>query len=51
MKKEYITPSMEVTEIETASLLAASVGVSDDTTDDDAIMTNDRRGDWGNLWD
>ena len=49
-KKQYITPQMEIAEIELVTMIAMSVGVSDDTTDDDAWMSNDRRGTWGNLW-
>ena len=50
-KKKYIAPAMEIAEIEMVSMLAASIGVSDDTTDNDAVMSNRRRGKWGNLWD
>ena len=50
-KKQYITPQMEIAEIELVTMIAMSVGVSDDTTEDDAWMSNDRRGTWGNLWD
>ena len=49
-KKQYIAPTMEIAEIEMVSMIAASVGVSDETTDNDAWMSNDRRGSWGNLW-
>ena len=49
-KKKYIAPSMEIAEIEMVSMLAASIGVSDETTEDDAVMSNRRRGTWGNLW-
>lgn len=50
-KKKYIAPAMEIAEVEMVSMIATSIGVSDETTDDDAIMSNDRRGEWGNLWD
>lgn len=56
-KKAYITPNMEVMELETESpMLSASgesggnAGVFDDVTDDDANMSNKRRGQWGDLW-
>ncbi len=51
-KKTYITPEMDVVDIESTQILCASneVGVSDETTDEDAYMSNDRRGTWGNLW-
>ena len=41
---------MEIAEIELVTMIAMSVGVSDDTTEDDAVMSNHRRGTWGNLW-
>jgi hypothetical protein len=57
-KKEYIKPEIEVIELETESpMLSASggsdgnVGVFDDETEDDANMSNKRRGQWGDLWD
>ena len=50
-KKQYITPQMEIAEIELVTMIAMSVGVSDETTEDDALMSNRRRGRWGNLWD
>ena len=52
MKKEYIKPSIEATEIEAQMMMAASneVHISDTVTEDDASMSNDRRGGWGNLW-
>ena len=49
-KKEYITPETEVIELEPTSMIAASIGVSDETTDDGAVMSNGRRGNWGDLW-
>lgn len=51
MKKKYIKPSIEATEIEAQMMMAASMYISDETTDADANMSNDRRrGTWGNLW-
>ena len=50
-KKKYIAPAMEIAEVEMVSMIATSIGVSDETTDDDAVMSNGRRGSWGNLWD
>lgn len=43
---------MEVVEMDTVSVLAASneFDVTDDVTDKDADLSNDRRGSWGNLW-
>ena len=50
-KKEYITPIMESMDISPVDMMASSVFVSDETTDADANMSNDRRGGWGSLWD
>ena len=50
-KKAYIAPQMEVTEIDTVQMLAASAGdipVVDGEGSD--ILSNRRRGTWGNLW-
>ena len=52
-KKEYIAPEVEIVEIAVVEMLAGSSfngSVSDDETDEDAWMSNDRRGSWGNLW-
>ena len=49
-KNIYIAPAMEIVEIEMVTMLAASVLVSDTPTEDDAVMSNRRRGTWGNLW-
>ena len=52
-KKAYIAPTMEALNIETEVMIAASENVfsiSDETTDDDAAMSNGHRGTWGNLW-
>ncbi len=52
-KKLYIAPTMEVAELEIVEMLAASnkdFNVSDETTEDDAVMSNRHRGEWGNLW-
>lgn len=47
MKKEYIKPEMEETLIESEVLmLSASNGPADDSE----VLSNGRRGTWGNLW-
>ena len=50
-KKEYIKPSAEVVEIETVQMLASSAEdipvVDGEGTE---ILSNDRRGKWGDLW-
>ena len=42
---------MESMDISPVEMMASSVFVSDDTTDADANMSNDRRGSWGNRWE
>ena len=52
-KKEYIKPETEVVELELESLMLSAsnkVDISDDTTEEDAWMSNGRRGKWGDLW-
>lgn len=50
-KKQYIAPEVEITELEAVEMIAVSLGVSDEVTGEDAMMTNGlRRGEWGNLW-
>lgn len=52
MKKIYIAPDMEIAELEVVDMLAASlsVDVSDEVTEDDAVMSNRHRGEWGDRW-
>lgn len=53
-KKAYITPAMEVMNIETVDMMAASLGVNEDTVDtsvEGVQLGRGRRGTWGNLWD
>lgn len=50
-KKQYIAPAMEIAEIEMVSMMAASkpnIGFEDGEGGE--ILSNDRRGSWGNLW-
>ena len=49
-KKNYITPAAKEVNLLTMEMLATSVTVSNKTTDQDATMTNEHRGDWGDLW-
>lgn len=53
MKKQYIKPEVNVEEILTVTMLAASnMNVGDGTYEDDEdVAANNRRGTWGNLWD
>ena len=51
-KKQYIAPSMEVVEIELSELLASSIPDIDiEDGEGTEILSNKRRGRWGNLWD
>ena len=52
-KKAYLAPTMEATNIETVEMIATSgniVNVSNEVTEDDARMSNEHRGSWGDLW-
>ena len=49
MKKTYIAPEMEVMNIETVEMMAASIAVVNEEGGE--MLGNDRRGGWGNLWD
>ncbi len=51
-KKTYIAPAMELMNIETVEMMAASLGINEQTVDTttDQLGTG-RRGTWGNLWD
>lgn len=54
MKKTYVSPFAEEVNIETTQMLAASVGINEDkevdTTTPGGQLSDDRRGEWGNLW-
>ena len=51
-KKAYITPAMEVMNVETVEMIAASVlSISDEEVDTTSEqLGTGRRGSWGNLW-
>ena len=53
-KKVYIKPTMETMSVETVEMIATSqantFSVSNRATNDDAAMSNERRGGWGDLW-
>ena len=50
-KKEYVSPSIEVIEMETKEEKLA-LSVYDDKTADpnEEVLSNKRRGKWGDLW-
>ncbi|MBR6629841.1 MAG: hypothetical protein IKL03_07815 [Bacteroidaceae bacterium] len=47
-KKTYITPAMEVMNIETLEMMASSIAVVNESGSE--MLSNDRRGSWGDLW-
>ena len=53
-KKAYITPAMEVVNVEAVEMIAASVRMYDETVDtsvQDTQLGAGRRGTWGDLWE
>ena len=51
MKKSYVSPFAEEVNIETTQMLAASIPTSDTEIDTETDQkSDDRRGEWGNLW-
>ena len=50
-KKAYITPAMEVVNVETVEMIAASIAIDSQSAGSDEMLSNDRRGTWGNLWE
>ena len=51
-KKAYITPEMEVMNIETVEMMAAStMSLNDEEVDATEQLGGGRRGTWGNLWE
>ena len=51
-KKTYITPAAKEVSLLTMQMMATSneVRVSNETTTEDAKMSNEWRNGWGNLW-
>ena len=56
-RRTYITPEIEVVEIEYQSMMAGSEEIDDEieieyelANPDLEVLTNKRRGEWGNLW-
>lgn len=50
MKREYISPIVEVIHIELEFMIAASA-TTQELPNNSVSMSNDRRGSWGDLWD
>lgn len=52
MKKTYIAPEVEVMNIETVEMIAASLSMFEEGGEDQSLANDrTRRGRWGNLWD
>ena len=53
IKKDYVKPQVVVVEIECNTMLAVSnLEYSDENADKDLeILSGERRGTWGNLWE
>ena len=50
-KKAYITPAMEVVNVETVEMIAASIAIDSQSAGGSEMLSNDRRGTWGDLWE
>lgn len=50
MKTEYMQPLIEVVEVETEDMLALSLSDEQASSNED-VLTNRRRGTWGDLWE
>ena len=51
MRKKYIVPAVEICTIEPVSMLAESVGYTDEKADGGfEILSGRSRNEWGNLW-
>ena len=50
-KKAYIAPEMEVMNVETVEMIAASLNMYGEYVDTETQqLSHGRRGKWGNLW-
>ena len=50
MKKTYISPLATEVNVAAESMLAASIGKSEEKVDPGQSWSNGRRGSWGDLW-
>ena len=51
MKKNYVSPLANEVNVTTEGLIAASLQMSDKTVDSRTQqLSNENRGEWGNLW-
>ena len=49
-KKTYIAPGVEVINIETTTMVAASIGIGNGEAKAEQSFSNERKRQWGNLW-
>ncbi len=50
MKKSYIAPASEIVKIDAIQMIALSAGKGEGTVNPGDSWSNDRRGDWGDIW-
>lgn len=53
MKKKYVSPLATEVNIEAEAMIASSLNLNDETTDTSngtGQLSDDHRGNWGNLW-
>lgn len=50
MKKRYIIPALKEREFSVSHLIAASLYSTDKPADESEVLSNNRRGQWGDLW-
>ena len=49
-KKTYITPEMEIMNVETVEMIAASLAMYEEELETENQLGNRRRGTWCNFW-
>ena len=49
-KKRYIIPALKEREFSVSHLIAASLYSTDKPADESEVLSNNRRGQWGDLW-
>lgn len=51
-KHQYEAPALSIVEMKTANMLAGSVNISDEITNDDAVMSKKRKQSiWTDAWE
>ena len=49
-KKSYITPELEIIEMTSSAMVAASIGVGSGEADAGQSFSKEQRSSWGNIW-